>query len=487
MTSILRATAVLSTSSFVTILVGLVSAKAYALLIGPEGLGFMGLLLSVLGLTSLVAGVGLGGSVVRMIASTLATDDCQDVVALRRAAWLLFWSFGLLVALCLVIFRVPISRAMLNGPEHSGAVVLMGAALLFSLASGVQTSILNAYHRIGALAKFGILNSILGTALSLSAIWFLGEAGIPMAIVASSMVSFVVSRILLKQALEVGRSPVGWHATMNAAGALLRFGVPLTGSRLAGDGARLLLPLLVVSMLDKESVGFLAAATAIAVTYIGFLLTGMAQDYFPRVSAAVRDPHELVSLANQQLRLVLLLGVPMILGVLALSSIVLPLVYTPAFMPAVAILQWQLAADVLKLPTWVLGFVILVRSSKNYLIVELTAGILLLGFSWLGLKLFGLVGIGIGWLAMYAVVLPVNIHFVRREVPLEWTPENRRLMLASVLAVGIIQALPLIATVQWHTVGGVIAAGLFGLYSLRALWADYRLGKRGVDLREGIG
>jgi len=437
------------------------------------------------GLAGLVAGVGLGGSLVRLIPSVLAKDGTQEVSALRRAAWWLFWGFGSLAFLVLFFFRVPISRIVLGGPEHAGVVALMGAALFLSLASGIQASILNAYHRIGALAQLGVLNSILGAGSSITLIGLFGEDGIPFAIVTGAVVSFSLSRLFLRRAEKDNLPRATWRDTIRAARSLLLFGVPLTGSQVVGEGARLALPLVVVSMLDKESVGFFGAASAIAVTYMGFLVKAMGQDYFPRVSAAVDDPHELARLANQQLRLVLLLGVPLILGVSAMSSIVIPLVYSPAFIPAVAVLQWQLAGDVLKLPTWVIGFMILVRTSRKYFTVELLAGVFLLAFSWLGITMFGLVGIGIGWLAMYVVILPVNFYVARKDLPLEWTRDNRFLFLGSVLAVGVVQSLALISPGRWHMLGGAIAAGAFGFRSVLALRSDSRLENRSVKRQGG--
>src|SRR5256885_4249888 len=94
MKSILKATAVLSSASVVSILMGLVSAKVSAVLLGPGGLGYMGLLQSLLGLSGLIAGMGVGTGLVRAGARALAEHDARQEAALRAGAWRLCWGLG---------------------------------------------------------------------------------------------------------------------------------------------------------------------------------------------------------------------------------------------------------------------------------------------------------------------------------------------------------------------------------------------------------
>ncbi len=94
MKSILKATTVLSSVWAVSILTGLVSAKVNAMLLGPAGIGYLGLLQGLLILSAIIAGMGVGASIVRAIAKALAEDDERQVAALRGGAWLLCWGGG---------------------------------------------------------------------------------------------------------------------------------------------------------------------------------------------------------------------------------------------------------------------------------------------------------------------------------------------------------------------------------------------------------
>jgi PST family polysaccharide transporter len=459
MKSILKSTAILSSSSLVSILVGLFSAKFWAVLLGPIGLGYMGLLQGLVGLSGLVAGMGIGTGMIRMGSSALASENYQYMAALRQAAWLLFCILGGTITLLFFLFQNQIANLMLGSPEHANNVVLMIIALLFTVAASLQTSLLNAYHRVSTLAKIGVLNSIFGTSLSLLIVWSWGKEGIALAIIAGAIVSWIVSRCFMAEAIQHPHSQLTNKQVLAAARALLRFGAPYTASMLVGTGVQLVLPVIVLHILSQESVGFYRAALTISVSYLGFLINAMSQDYYPRVSAASEKPALLNTLINHQQRLVLLIAVPMILGVLALAPYIVPIIYSPQFSPAIEILEWQLIGDLFKFSSWTVAYVILARmGSTTYFITELIGGIVTLLATWIAIQLYGLDGLGIGFFITYLVYYLVTWLIVRRDIKLVWTNENKKLMLAALFAGFIVRILPSIGPEYVRTLIALLLA-----------------------------
>jgi enterobacterial common antigen flippase len=473
MKSILRSTAILSSSSIATLIVGLLSAKIYAVLLGPTGLGFLGLLQSLVGLMGLLAGAGIGTGLVRMGASALAKDDEEQVAALQRSVWYLFWAFGLSVALLMIILREPLSMWMLGSSEHSNSVVLVTVALLFTLASGIQVSRLNAYHRVGALAQYGVLNSVAAAAFSASMVWFWGVDGIVPATISSAVMSWVIATWLTRRELPQPNASPSRRSLIDATRALLNFGVPYSASMLVGTGVHFVLPPLVLYVLGTQEVGWYRAAVAISVTYLGFLLTAMGMDYYPRLSAARDQPAKLVHLVNEQLRLILLLIVPLIFGLLALAQYLVPLIYSSEFRPSVQILEWQLIGDLLKFASWTMGTVVLARSrSRTIFGTELLAGVNMLAFTWIGLHLWGLQGAGIGFLGTYAVHYVVLWLIVRRDIGLVLTTTNRRVLVAVILAALGFQAMGMLDANGLRIAVTLSLATAFGLWSAFVIWKE---------------
>jgi antigen flippase len=226
-------------------------------------------------------------------------------------------------------------------------------------------------------------------------------------------------------------------------------------------------------MLGTESVGFYRAATSISLTYLGFLITSMSLDYYPRVSAASDQPQTLNELVNKQQRLVLLLGVPMILGTLALVPLLVPLAYSLKFTPTVEILEWQLIGDLFKFSSWTMAFVILAKcSSSTYFCVELVGGVTSVVSTWLAVRWFGLPGLGISFLAAYIVYYSVVWLVVRRKTHLAWTRTNKWLLVAGVAAATVVRVSPVIGLSRWRTTIALIFALVAGFGSLYAIWGE---------------
>jgi PST family polysaccharide transporter len=473
MLSSLKATAVLASSSIVTVLLGLISSKVYAVALGPPGLGFLVLLQSLLGFAGLLVGMGIGTGIIRLVPSALADKNLEEVAALYKAARLLLWILGCAGILIFVLFSGPISQLMLGSSAYALNVALVSPALLLNLTAGLATSFLNAHHRIKTLAKVTVVTSIASTIVNVGLIWVWRIDGITVAFIAGAAINWLVVHYFVRKEIGPVATPLSNAPLLPTFKRLLQFGIPYTGSMLVGTGVQLLMPVLVLHTLGAGVVGYYRAAITVSVSYPGFLLTAMGQDYFPRVSAARDEPAELGRLVNDQYRLVLIIGVPLILCLLALTPLLIAVIYTPQFAPAVDVLEWQLIGDLFKLSSWTLGYVILARSSGQVLfLTEFIAGCMLVFTSWAGMQWFGTVGLGIGFLITYIVHFLVNWAIVRREIHFAWNRSNTLIFLAALSAALVIRVMPFLGLIDYRTPVALAFALLAGAASLYILWKD---------------
>ena len=473
MKSILKATAILSSASAVSIAMGVVSAKILSVLLGPSGMGYMGLLQSVLGLSVMIAGMGVGAGIVRSGAPALQQNDAKAEAALRTGAWILFLLIGGITAMLLILLRASVSRAMLGDVRHEGAVVIITAGVLLTMAAGILSSILNAHHRVSELARLAILNSIFGVACTVLIIWKWQARGIVWAVLAGCLINWAVSFYYARKSTPRPTVQVSGREAWSAARTLLRFGGPYTASMLVGAGTLLVLPILVLHALGTENVGFYRAAAAISVNYLGFLIAAMAQDYYPRVSAVSNNPEQLCRLINEQHRLLLLIAAPIILGMLALVPYLVPLVYSPKFVPATALLEWQLIGDILKFGAWTMSFVILARSgSLVFFLIEFIGGATMLLFSWIGMRWLGLEGLGLGFVGCCTVYYIVCLIILRRDIALRWSKTNLLIFLAAIAFAVVVRVLPYIGLIHLRTPLALILAALAASVSVYVIWGE---------------
>src|SRR4051812_13705554 len=128
---ILKSTAMIGGSSVVTIFCGIIRTKVMAVLLGPAGVGLMGLFSSIVDVTQSLAGMGIQSSGVRQIAEAVGSGEeeriARTATVLRRVA--LF--FGLLGALLLVLFAGRVGRFSFGTDRYTRSVMLLSLAVLF--------------------------------------------------------------------------------------------------------------------------------------------------------------------------------------------------------------------------------------------------------------------------------------------------------------------------------------------------------------------
>lgn len=474
MKAIFRATAILSGSSATSILMSLLTTKVLASVLHPIGYGYYGLLQSFVSVASVMAGMGMSAGIVRQGAQAASAGDQASVAKVRAGAWLLAGTLGALIMALLALFRIPLSRWALGSEQHAGALLWMGLATWFTIALNVQIGILNAWHRVQALAAYGIVNSILSAAVSIAAILLWGVRGAVPAVVGGAIAGWVASRWLLWRNPDRCPVRVRFRDALRATRDLLAFGIPFTASSMVGSGVQLALPMIVLHLLDTEAVAYYKAAAAISIGYLGFLVTAMGQDYYPRLSAARSDPQKLLALIQEQYRLVMLLAAPIILVTIALVPYIVPLIYSRSFFPAIEILEWQLIGDLFKFSSWTMSFAILARSKPLvYFCTESIAGALSLTTAWLGVRWFGLPGLGIGFLVTYAGYYLAARTILRREIPIRETTGNLKLMGTAVGAACMIRVLPFTPLGAWRTPVALSLAAAFLIHSVQVLRREY--------------
>ena len=473
MRSIVRATAMLSSSSLIGILLGLASSKILATVLHPAGYGYYGVLQSFILAGSLLVGIGTPTGLVRMGATAAKNGEDEAVFALSNGAWLLYGAMTLPLIAAFYFFRAPLSYWILGSTEHAADMLPLGIALAVAVALNVQNGIMNAWHRVEALASYGVVNAVGNASVGIGSVLLWGERGIVPAVVISSFTSWFASRYFLMRSVGKARVRIGFRKSVESARALFAFGVPYSISVMVGKGVQYAMPLVVLHLLNAAGVGYYKAAATITIGYLGFLVTAMTQDYYPRVSAVKDDPKAMTEVINEQHRLIILLAAPVILGTMTLASWVIPLIYSSSFLPTVDILEWQLIGDILRLSSWTMSYAILARFHPSiYFLSEAVLGAGTLLTTWGAIRYFGLAGLGISFVITYVLFYVVVWIILRRELQLRWTKFNRNLMIAVLSAAALIRLLPSTPLASFRIAIGVVLTVGFGVFAARTLWRE---------------
>lgn len=473
---IVKSSALIGGSSVVNIGFSIVRTKALALLLGPAGYGLFGIYDSICSLTRTVAGMGINYSGVRQIAEAVGSGDNQrtavTVITLRRVA---FYT-GALGALFLLICSKPLSWLTFGDSRHVAAIALLGLAAFFGDVSAGQSAVIQGMRRIADLARINVLGAFYGTVFSIAIVYLYYRHGVAAQGVVPALVAVAGMGILTSwwYARKVRVEPVRvtLPQAMTEASALLKLGVVLMASGLMTLGAGYLIRIFAVREINIAAAGYYQAAWGFSIVYVNFILQAMGADFFPRLTAVAKDNPECNRLVNEQAEVGLLTACPGVLAMLAFAPLVIVVFYSTKFGPAVEIFRWFCLGMTLRVASWPMGFILLAKNERKiFFWTELLGALVLIGLTWLGIKLFDLKGIGMAFFVSYVIYFGAIYVVVRRVSGFRWSKANLRL--------GLLFA-PLIAAVftswyflpRWAAIAlGIVAAVLAGIYSVKTLCA----------------
>jgi len=466
---ILKSSALIGGSSFTTIALGIVRTKAMALLLGPAGVGLLGLYGSIADLAQSVVGLGINSSGVRQIAEAVGSGDTEriarTVTVLRRMSLLL----GLLGGLLLVGFSGYISTLTFGTDHHASAVALLSVAVTLGLISAGQRALIQGLRRIPDLAMLGIVGAFIGTLITIPTVYFLGDDGVVPALVGVAATAVLTSWWYSRK-VRIQLPSMTAPKMAQEAGALLKLGFAFMASGLMTMGVAYVVRIIVLRTVGFEATGLYQSAWALGGLYVGFILQAMGTDFYPRLTAVAKNDNECTRLVNEQAQVSLLLAGPGVLATLTFAPLVITLLYSTDFHPAVPLLRWICAGMALRVISWPMGFIILAKGEQTlFFVTELAWTVVHAGLAWVCVHTFGLNGAGIAFFGSYVFHACLIYPIVRRLSGFRWSAANRRTGLLFVTTAALVFGGFYVLSPLAATVVGSLALVLSAWYSVRVL------------------
>lgn len=461
---LVRSMLVIGGAQAVNILLSILRMKALAVLLGPAGVGLLSIYNNIQSTAANAAGLGLRNSGVRELAA-----NRNDIETLSRVRWVLFAAHlvqGFLAMVAVWLSREPLALWLLDDPRRGREVGLVGVAILLALLSSSQTALLQGLRRIGDLGRVTVLGALAGTLAGIAAVWLQGEEGLiwfllvqPLAVV---LVAFWYTRRLPKPA----RVAIGLGEIWRVWKPMAKLGVVFMLGGLVTTLTLLAVRSEIVRSLGLDAAGQFAAAWGITMTYVGFLLSAMGADYYPRLTEVIHDKPAAIRLMNEQMQLSLAIGGPVLLLLIGVAPWVITLLYSADFRPAVTLLQWQSLGNVIKLASWALSFsIVAAAKSKSYFFMESSFNVVYLALVWSLLPSLGLLITAIAFVVGYGCYFLIVQTLARRYHAFRYEKLSLGLLALHLsLAAGLL-ALSLTAPLAGAGVAALLAlaTGLFGL------------------------
>lgn len=450
----------------VNVFIGLAKVKVLAVLLGPGGVGLMGLYQNIMNMATTLAGCGVANSGMRQLAAS--QDDVATLSLVRKALFYANLLLGCSGMALLWLLREPVAQLVFGNTEHSIEVGYLGLGVLLGLLASSQTALLQGLRRIGDFARVQIFSALVSAVMGILAVWLWGHSGLLVFMLAGPAASVLLAARYSSR-LPLPQSGHDWAELRRQWQVMFALGIPMMAAGLLNMATELVARSLLLQELGLEAVGYFQAAWVISMTYLGFVLNAMGADYYPRLSAAIHNRELASRMVNEQTEMVLLLAGPVLLIMMTLAPWVVELLYAKSFAPSTEILRWQVLGDIVKVVAWPMGFIMLAQGRGTVFIgTQFNWNVLYMAFLWFALPVLGLSAMGMGFFVAFFLQLGVVRIVAGRLIGFKAEARNIRFFFALLLMACMIFVCNLHSASLVYGVGAICTLAV-SIYSLRRL------------------
>lgn len=394
---------------FFGLLFGAIAVKLLAVITGPSGVGFYSVLRQLQQMLSSMASIGGQNAVVQGLSSQVGRNRESFFIST-------FYSFifmSLLVCGVVLIGGDLIARLALAG-EHASAVrwltipIMLGGLLFFF------RGVLTAEMQYGSIALINMLTG-LGAALVALPAGVAFTSGYPDVLVL--VVGGGILPALVVAFIHVRR--LGYFIDLSALApnriardAVKRFlsvALPSLLSLMFTLGCILVVRARIVHLYGLEGAGQFDAAWSISAMYLALFLASLQSYLLPELSK-IEKGAALEPALSRAFHFALILSLPLIVGLVVLKPLVMSLLFSEAFMPALDLLRWVLLGDFVRVLGWIMSTTLIARADmKGFALAEALWSIIFVSLAWLLLPL-GIEWIGVAYLVGYTAYLGLLSH-----------------------------------------------------------------------------
>lgn len=393
----LKATTLFGGVQIYNIIIQVIKSKIVAILLGPTGMGIVGLLSSTTTIISTISNCGLGTSAVRKVAESYATNNTPKISLIITVFRKLVWITGILGALICIIFSQFWSRITFGNTDYTFAFIILSLNILLMQLTTGHNVLLQGLRKYRYLAKANIIGNTIGLVITIPLYYFWGiKAIVPVLVISNFSAFFIASYFSSK--INISSIKINFNDIKNEGSDIVRMGLLLGFQGGFSALAAYLIQIFITNTGGVSDVGLYNAGFTIVNTYVGLVFTAMGTDYYPRLSAISSDNTKFIKSVNQQAEISLLLLTPIVLIFIVFIKWIIVLLYSEKFIPAQGMIYWAISAILFKAMAWSLSYSILAKGNTKIFFwnesITITYG---LGFNLLGYSLFGLTGLGISF------------------------------------------------------------------------------------------
>lgn len=435
----IKSTGIVGSAQVFTVLLQILRTKIIAYLLGPAGVGLLGILNSIVDMVRNATGMGINFSGVREISQAVATQDIDTLS--RKVQVLKSWAIftGIIGAVILLVFCVPICKLTFQDDSYLLGVASLSIAVFLTSISQSQVALLQGTRNLASMAKASVIGVFLSIIIVTPIYYIWGMNGMIPAVILMAMSSFLLSYYYVSK-LQIPIASISIGEIIQSGKEMILLGFASAISGIITTLSMYYIRSFISSQSSIESVGYFQASWSISNVYLLSVLNAMAADFFPRLSAVNKEKEKVNKLVNEQTEIALLIGGPIIVCMFTFSSLIIKILYSAEFVESIFLLNYFVIGSFFKLLSWPICIILGAKGAfKQILISETSWNIIFVGLSILFWNSMNLKGIGISYIISYVLYIIILFILVRPLTKFKWSSSIiRHILYYSFMLLGVV-------------------------------------------------
>lgn len=412
--NIMRATSIFGGVQLINIIINIVRSKYIATLLGPSGMGVMGLFTSAITIISSLTNFGLGVSAIKDISLAHSSDNNEQISKVVTVFKRLVIFTGLLGTIIFFIISPWLSSITFGSSNYTLAFYWISFTLIINQLTTAQMVILQGMQKIHYLAQANLFGSLAALIINIPLYYIFRINGIAIGIISSSIIALIISW-LYSNKIAIPKINISAKDVFIEGKSMLKMGFIISLNSILSVGFAYILRIYITRFGGLEQVGLFNAGFAIINTYVGLVFAAMATDYYPRLCAIAHNNVLCKETINQQADVGILIISPIIVFFIIFIYYIINILYSNQFIKINGMLYWSAIGMFFKTVSWSISYLLLAKaSSKIFIINELAAHIYIMIFNLIGYYLMGLTGLGISFAFAYFIYMLQVYIFSKR-------------------------------------------------------------------------
>ncbi|EDP75580.1 O-antigen translocase [Hydrogenivirga sp. 128-5-R1-1] len=376
-------------STIIRILAGFIINKMIAVYIGPSGVALFGQFRNFMSMVITFSNGAINQGIVKY---TAEYKDIESKQKLFSTSLVIGFISSIVLGILIIIFRNELSKLILHTTEFSDVFIILGIfTVLFSL-NNIFLSILNGEKEIKKYISVNIASSIFVLILTILLVikFKLKGAFLSLILGQSLIIVFTLFLVIKSRWFKVEYFLQG--IDKESLRRLLKFSSMTITAATMVPLSQIAIRNYIGIKLGWDSAGYWQGVFFISEVYLMVITTSLSVYYLPRLSE-IQDKKELKKEILNGYRIIMPIVIFLAFLIFIFKKFIVVTLFSEKFLPMLELFKWQLIGDVIKIASWLLGYIMVAKAlTKLFVLSEILFTISWVVFTIVFVYIFGLIG-----------------------------------------------------------------------------------------------